>query len=62
MLAPSPSDILDLTAGNDLHGTEPFLKSHQLLSYSRISRYFIEAEISSSCLQEPATGPYLEPD
>jgi hypothetical protein len=44
------------------HGAEPFLRSRQLCSYSRTSQHFMEPEGSSSCSQEPSTGPYPEPD
>jgi hypothetical protein len=37
---------------------EPFLRSHQLYSYSRTSQHFMEPEGS----QELSTGPYPEPD
>jgi hypothetical protein len=44
------------------HGAEPFLRSHQLCSYSRSSQHFMELEGSLLCSQEPTTGPYSEPD
>jgi hypothetical protein len=46
---------------NELHGTES-LRSLQSFTYLRISRYFIEPEGSLPCAQEPATGPYPQPD
>jgi hypothetical protein len=39
------------------HGDEPFLRSRQLCSYSRISQHFMEPDGSLSCSQEPSTGP-----
>jgi hypothetical protein len=47
--------------GNKRHGTET-LRSHQLCSYSRTSKHFMEPEGSLLCLQEPSACPYLEPD
>jgi hypothetical protein len=44
------------------HGAEPFLRSRQLCSYSRISQRFMEPEDSLPCSQEPYTGSYLKPD
>jgi hypothetical protein len=44
------------------HGAEPFLRNHQLCSYSRTSQNFIEPEGSLQYSQEPSTGPYPEPD
>jgi hypothetical protein len=45
-----------------LHGAEPFLRSRQLHSYSRISQRIMEPEGSLLCSQGPSTGPYPEPD
>jgi hypothetical protein len=41
------------------HGAEPFLRSHQLYSYSRAYQYFIEPEGSLLCSQDPTNGPVL---
>jgi hypothetical protein len=46
---------------NSLHGAESFLRSCQLLSYSRNSQHFMEAEGSLPYSQEPSTGSYPEP-
>ncbi|PNF14089.1 hypothetical protein B7P43_G01064, partial [Cryptotermes secundus] len=35
------------------HGAEPFLRSRQLCSYSRISQHFMEPECSLPCSQQP---------
>jgi hypothetical protein len=45
-----------------IHGTEPFLRSCQLCSYSRTSQHFMEPEGSVLSSQEPSTGPYPEID
>jgi hypothetical protein len=45
-----------------LHGAESFLRSLNVLSYSRNSPHFMEPEGSSPYTQEPATCPYPEPD
>jgi hypothetical protein len=47
---------------NQLHGAEPFLRSRQLLSHSRIPQHFMEPEASLPCSQEPSASPYPEPD
>jgi hypothetical protein len=44
------------------HGAEPFWRSRQFSSYSRISLHFMELEGSLLRSQEPFTGPYPEPD
>jgi hypothetical protein len=46
----------------NFNGAEPFLRSRQLCSYSRISEHFMEPEGSLLCLQEPFIGSYPEPD
>jgi hypothetical protein len=45
-----------------IHGTEPFLRSCQLCSYSRTSQHFMEPEGSLPRSQEPSTSPYPELD
>jgi hypothetical protein len=45
-----------------LHGAEPFLRSHQLCSYSRITQHCMEPGGSLPCSQGPSSGPYREPD
>jgi hypothetical protein len=47
---------------NLLHGTEPFLRSYQLRSYSIISQHFIEPRFALPCSQEPSTNPIPGPD
>jgi hypothetical protein len=49
-------------ANNRLHGAEPFLRSRQLCSYSRISKHSMKPERSLKSSHEYFTGPYLEPD
>jgi hypothetical protein len=46
---------------NQLSGTES-LRSHQLLSHSWNSEYFMECKGSLLCSQEPATGLWPEPE
>jgi hypothetical protein len=41
------------------HGSEFFLRSHQSLSYSRTSQYFMKPECSLPRLQEPLLVPIL---
>jgi hypothetical protein len=41
------------------HGADPFLRSHQLCSYSRTSQDFMQLEDPLLCLQKPSTGPFL---
>jgi hypothetical protein len=45
----------------EAHGTYPFLRSHQLCSYSRIFQ-IMEHEGSLTCSKEPSTGLYPQPD
>jgi hypothetical protein len=40
------------------HGAEPFWRSRQFCSYSRISQHFMKPEGSLPCSQESSTGPY----
>jgi hypothetical protein len=44
------------------HGAEPFLRSCQLCSYSRIFQHFMEPEGLLPYSQEPLIGLYSEPD
>jgi hypothetical protein len=62
-----PLCILELqcsyTNPNSLtHGAEPFLRSSQFWSYSKISQNIMEPESSLPCSQEPSTDSYPEPD
>jgi hypothetical protein len=43
------------------HGVQPFSRSRQLCSHSRISEHFMEPEGSIPRPQKPSTGPYPEP-
>jgi hypothetical protein len=45
-----------------LHGAESFLRSQNVLSYTRNSPHFMQLEGSSPYLQEFATCSYPEPD
>jgi hypothetical protein len=53
------TDFTDFTV---THGAEPFLRSHQLSSCSRISQHFMEPEGLLPCSQGPSADPYPEPD
>jgi hypothetical protein len=44
------------------YGAEPFWRSRQFCSYSRISQHFMEPEGSLLCSQEPSTSPCPELD
>ena len=52
----------DQNLNNLRHGTESFLRSQQVLSYSRNSPHFMESEGSLPHAQECATCPYPETD
>jgi hypothetical protein len=47
---------------NQLHGAESSLGIRKLHSCSKNSQYFMEPGGSLPCSQEPAPGPYREPD
>jgi hypothetical protein len=57
-----PTELSTFNFYNYLHGTESFLRSQQVLSYSRNSSHFMEPEGSSPHSQQPSTCPYPEPD
>jgi hypothetical protein len=44
---------------NQLHGAEPFLRSHQLRSYSRIAQQFIEPKFHCRVHKSPPVVPLL---
>jgi hypothetical protein len=44
------------------YGIGPFLRSCKLCSHSGTSQHFMQPEDSTSCSQEPSTGPYPDPD
>jgi hypothetical protein len=48
-------------ADNYLHAAES-LRSRRLLTYSRTTQHFMEAEDSLPRSQDPSTEPYPEPD
>ena len=50
------------TTTNQLHGTESFLRSLQVLSYSRNSPYFTKPKGSSPHSQQPITCSCPQPD
>jgi hypothetical protein len=54
-------NISPVVLTNQLEGDES-LKSKHFLNYLRNSLHFIKPEESLPCWQEPANGPYPEPD
>jgi hypothetical protein len=55
-----PASIMYIYLSDSMHViyvAEPFLRSRQLRSYSRISRHFMEPEGSLPCWKKPFPGP-----
>jgi hypothetical protein len=55
------SNYLDKPAPNSI-GQKPSWESNSRSESQEISGLFLEPEGSLPCLQEPATGPYPEPN
>lgn len=45
-----------------VYAAESFLRSRQLLRYSRITHYFVDLEYSVPCTQNPFTGTHPAPE
>jgi hypothetical protein len=60
---PDAKESVSMTVSlSELHRAEPFLRNHQLCSYSRTFWHFMEHEGSLPGSQGPSTGPHPQPD
>jgi hypothetical protein len=48
-----------LNLSNQLHGAEPFLRTHKLFSYSRTTQHFMEPEVHYRVHKSPPLVPIL---